>query len=301
MTFFLGIALAICCALTTNLGFLYKHRGAREAAPVDFRRPFWSTRKLYSSRMFAIGMLVACGSWIFHIGAMALVPLSVVQMVLAGGIVLLAIMAERCYGAVVGNRQWAGLAMTALGLILLGISLPAVHGAHSHYSVAGMLGFEVILVVIGTLLILGPRMGARREHHGVMLGAASGILFGVSDIGIKALTGLVGAHGPMGLLSPWLVFTVGASIVAFFASAKALQDGEAVPVIAITSTAANVSGIVGGLVVFGDPFPTSTVGIVFQVLAFALVIVAAWFTPAPVRAVTGLGAGAGVAVAAAAA
>jgi hypothetical protein len=239
--------------------------------------------------MFAIGMLVACGSWIFHIGAMALVPLSVVQMVLAGGIVLLAIMAERCYGASVGNRQWAGLAMTALGLVLLGVSLPAVHGAHSHYSVSGMLGFEVILVVIGTLLILGPRMGAKREHHGVMLGAASGILFGVSDIGIKALTGLVGAHGPMGLLSPWLVFTVGASIVAFFASAKALQDGEAVPVIAVTSTAANVSGVIGGLVVFGDPFPTSTVGIVFEIFAFALVIVAAWFTPAPVRAVSGLG------------
>jgi len=301
MTLFLGIALAVCCALTTNLGFLYKHRGAREAAPVDFRRPFWSTRKLYSSRMFAIGMLVACGSWIFHIGAMALIPLSVVQMVLAGGIVLLAIMAERCYGAVVGGRQWAGLAMTALGLILLGLSLPPVHGAHSRYSVPGMIAFEVILVVIGTLLILGPRMGARREHHGVMLGAASGILFGVSDIGIKALTGLIGAHGPMGLLSPWLAFTVGASIVAFFASAKALQDGEAVPVIAVTSTAANVSGIVGGLVVFGDPFPTSTVGIVFQVLAFALVIVAAWLTPAPVRAVTGLGGGGVVAVAAAAA
>jgi hypothetical protein len=113
-------------------------------------------------------------------------------------------------------------------------------------------------------------------------------VFGVSDIGIKAMTGLVGAHGPLGLLSPWLAFTVGASIVAFFASAKALQDGEAVPVIAVTSTAANVSGIVGGLVVFGDPFPSSTIGIAAQVLAFALVIVAAWFTPAPVRAVSGL-------------
>ena len=85
---------------------------------------------------------------------------------------------------------------------------------------------------MGTLLIMGPRIGAPRHHHGVMLGAASGILFGVSDIGIKALTGLIGAHGLLGLASPWLAVTVGASIVAFFASAKALQDGEAVPVIA---------------------------------------------------------------------
>jgi hypothetical protein len=300
MTLILGIALAVGCALTTNLGFLYKHRGACEAPPVDFRRPFWSTRKLYSSRMFAIGMLIACGSWIFHIGAMAMIPLSVVQMVLAGGIVLLAIMAERCYGATVGTRQWAGLAMTALGLILLGISLPAVHGAHSHYSLGGMIAFEAILIGLGTLLILGPRIGAPVHHQGVMLGAASGILFGVSDIGIKALTGTIGAHGLMGLLSPWLAVTVGASIVAFFASAKALQDGQAVPVIAVTSTAANVSGIIGGLVVFGDPFPTSTIGIAFEVLAFALVIVAAWFTPAPVRAVSAVSAVGGVAALAAA-
>ena len=285
MTLILGIALALGCALTTNLGFLYKHRGARAASAVDFRRPCWSARQLFSSRMFALGMLVACGSWIFHIGAMAMAPLSVVQIVLAGGIVLLAIMAERCYGAVVGRRQWAGLAMTALGLILLGISLPVVHGAHSQYSVAGMIVFEAVLIVIGTLLILGPRIGAPRHHHGVMLGAASGILFGVSDIGIKALTGLIGAHGVLGLASPWLAVIVGASIVAFFASAKALQDGEAVPVIAVTSTAANVSGIVGGLVVFGDPFPSNAVGIAFQVLAFTLVLLAAWFTPAPVRAV----------------
>jgi hypothetical protein len=285
MTLILGIALALACALTTNLGFLYKHRGACAAPAVDFLRPFWSSRQLFSSRMFALGMLVACGSWVFHIGAMALVPLSVVQVVLAGGIVLLAIMAERCYGADVGGRQWAGLAMTALGLILLGISLPVVHGAHARYSVPGMIGFEAGLIGIGTLLIIGPRIGAPRQHHGVMLGAASGILFGVSDMGIKALTGTIGAHGLAGFASPWLLVTVAASIVAFFSSAKSLQDGEAVPVIAITSTAANVSGIVGGLVVFGDPFPTTTIGIASQVAAFALVLVAAWFTPAPTRAV----------------
>jgi hypothetical protein len=88
----LGIACALACGLTTNLGFLYKHRGVCAAPAVDFRRPFWSARQLFSSRLCAIGMIVACVSWIFHIGAMAMVPLSVVQAVLAGGVVMLAIM-----------------------------------------------------------------------------------------------------------------------------------------------------------------------------------------------------------------
>ena len=64
-----------------------------------------------------------------------------------------------------------------------------------------------------------------------------------------------------------------ASVVAFYASARGMQDGEAVPVIAATSTAANVSCILGGIVVFGDPMPADTLGIVLQVLAFAMVVV----------------------------
>jgi multidrug transporter EmrE-like cation transporter len=285
LTHTLGIACALACALTTNLGFLYKHRGACAAPAVDFRRPFWSARQLFRSKLFSVGMLVACVSWTFHIGAMAMVPLSVVQAVLAGGVVMLAVMAERAFGLKIGPRQWMGLGMTAAGLVLLGISLPAVHGAHSQFSVPGMIAFEGVLIVIGALLIMGPRIGASAHHHGVMLGGAAGILFGVSDVALKALTGAVGAHGILGLVSPWLALTIPASIVAFYASAKSLQDGDAVPVIAVTATAANVSGILGGLLVFGDPLPTSALGIIVETLAFSLVIVAAWLTPGPSRAV----------------
>src|ERR1700722_3010774 len=68
------------------------------------------------------------------------------------------------------------------------------------------------------------------------------------------------------------------------ASAKGLQDGDAVPVIAITGTGANVAGIVGGIIVFGDPLSGNPTMVVAEMLAFALVLVAAWLTPAPVRA-----------------
>ena len=138
------------------------------------------------------------------------------------------------------------------------------------------------MLVIGALLIGGKHIGAPDHHHGVMLGAAAGVLFGVSDVAIKALTG---AHGPIGVLtSPWLAVTVFASVVAFYASARGLQDGEAVPVIAATSTAANVSCILGGIIVFGDPMPSNAVGICVQAFAFVLVVAAALVTPPPVQA-----------------
>ncbi len=284
MSLYTGILLALACAFVSNLGFLYKHRGACAAQRVDLRHPLRSGRALFASKWFALGMLVAVGAWILHVGALALAPMSIVQAVLAGGVVLLAVMAERLFGFSVGRRQWIGLGLTAVGLALLGLTLPVAHGAHSQFSLAGMISFEAGLVLIGALLIMGPRIGAPGEHHGVMLGAAAGILFGVSDIAIKALTGLVGHGGVGAFLSPWLLVAVAASVVAFYASARGLQDGEAVPVIAITGAAANVAGIAGGIIVFGDPLPDHPLALVAQAIAFVLVVVAAALTPAPVRA-----------------
>jgi drug/metabolite transporter (DMT)-like permease len=279
----LGILLALGCAFATQLAFLYKHRGANEAPSVDVRRPLRSGRSLFRSKWFAIGMLIALGAWLLHVAALVFAPLSVVQAVLSTGVVMLAVLAERIFGFKVGLRQWAGVAMTAAGLMLLVVTLPAASGAHSAYSLAGLISFEAGMLVIGALLISGPHLfGAHEHHHGIMLGAAAGVLFGVSDVAIKALTGLDGVAEI--LLSPWLLFTVGASVVAFYASARGMQQGEAVPVIAATSTAANVSTILGGIVVFGDPMPSDTLGIVLQGFAFALVVVAALVTPPPVRA-----------------
>lgn len=286
MTIYIGILLALACAFTTNLAFLYKHRGACAAPAVHVHHPLSSALGLFRSRWFAIGMLVAVGAWVLHVAALALAPMSVVQAVLAGGVVLLAVMAERIFGFRVGPRQWAGLGLTALGLVLLGVTLPAVHGAQSQFSLPGMIAFEAGMVAVGALLIVGKRIGAPDHHHGVMLGAAAGVLFGVSDVAIKAITGLVGEADAIGSLAIWGGVALAASIAAFYASAKGLQEGEAVPVIALTGTAANVAGIAGGIIVFGDPLPGTALGIVLQGIAFALVVVAAALTPAPVRAVT---------------
>jgi hypothetical protein len=285
LTLDLGILLALACAFVANLGFFYKYRGANDVAKVQVSHPLRSIRELFSSRWFALGMVIATASWGLHVAALTLAPMSVIQVSLAAGMVFIAVMAERMFGFEVGRRQWIGLSMTAAGLVMLGVTLPAMHGAHSHFSQAAMISFEAALFAVGGLLIMGPRMGGPVEHHGVMLGAASGILFGVSDTAIKALTGITGAHGFLGLLlSPWLAVAVLASIVAFYASARGLQDGEAVPVIAVTGTAANIAGIAGGIIVFGDPMAGSTLGIVLQAFAFVLVVVASALMPAPLRA-----------------
>lgn len=283
MTLQLGLLLALLCALATNVGFLLKHRGAVAAPAVSWRRPVQSALGLFRSRWFAIGMLVAVGAWGLHVAALALAPLSLVQAVLAGGLVFLTVVAERFFGFSLGWRQWLGVGFTALGLVLLVVTLPATGSTHSAYSLAGMIAFESAMLALGICLVLSPRLGAS-AHHGVLLGTAAGVLFGVSDVAIKGLTAAVGDFGVGGLLSPWTGVAAAASVIAFYASARGLQTGEAVSVITLTSVAANVSTIAGGIIVYGDPLARDPLGLVVQALAFTLVIAAAALTPAPVRA-----------------
>src|SRR6266568_7863275 len=98
MTPEIGILLALACAFVANLGFFYKYRGANSVAKVQVRHPLRSARALYSSRWFTIGMLIAVASWGLHVAALALAPMSVVQVSLAAGVVFIAVMAERMFG-----------------------------------------------------------------------------------------------------------------------------------------------------------------------------------------------------------
>ncbi len=293
----IGILFALLCAVGSNVAFFLKHRGACEAPSVDIRRPIHTAGALWSSKWFAIGMGVGGLAWLMHVAALSLAPMSLVQAVLAGGVALIAVMADRIFGFEVGRRQWWGLGLTAAGLVLLAVTMPAQTGAQSSYSLAPMIGFEAALLGIGALLIVGPHAaGARAEHHGVALAIASGVLFGVCNVSVKALSGLVSHHGVLAVISPWTLVAVLASAAAFYASARSLQDGEAVTVIALTGTAMSVCCISGGILVFGDPLPGDPVGIALQGLAFLLVIGASALTPAP-RAALGVAPGRAPAVA----
>lgn len=282
MSMTLGIVFALACSLVTNVGFLCNHRGACAAPAVDVRRPLRSLRALLSSGWFALGMAVAGSAWVFHIAALAFAPVSIVQVVLAGGVVLLAVTAERFFGYAVGARQRICLALTAGGLVLIVATLPATSGRGDGVAPAGLLGFQATLLVVAGALVAGACSSRGRAHAGLMLGAAAGTLFAVSNVALKALLDPL-ADGGAELTAASLLVALIASLVAFYASARSLQQGEAVPVIALTGAAANVANIAGGFIVFGDPVPAGTVAAFALMLGFASVCVAALLTPAPLR------------------
>jgi drug/metabolite transporter (DMT)-like permease len=279
-----GLALALACALATSVAFLLKQRGAVSAPPVRARHPLRSAAGLFRSKWFAVGWLVAVGAWGLHVGALALAPLSVVQAVLSAGLVFLAVLAERFFGFRLGRRQWAGLVITAVGLAIIGITQGAQPSEPPGYALAALITIEASVLLIATgVAVMAGRLRVLQAREGLLLGAAAGALFGISDIALKFLTHAA-QGGVLELISPWAVAALAASVIAFYASARGLQIGPGVEVIALTSVAANLIAIVGGVLVFRDSIGTGAVAIAGRMIAFGLVIAGAALIPAPVRA-----------------
>jgi drug/metabolite transporter (DMT)-like permease len=280
----LGLICALLSALGTNLAFLFKHKGALAAPDVDMRHPVRSAIDLFRSRWWSIGWGVAAVAFALHVAALTLAPISIGQAVLAGGLVFLAVLAERFFGFELGRRQWIGIGLVAVSLSLLTLTGGGGGGgAHSGYSLAGMIVFEGIAVGVGLLLVFSHLIERIRAQPGVLLGVAAGLGFGISDVAIKALSGDLGSV-PIGLLSAWSVIIVTAAVFSFYASARSLQIGDGVAVIAVTSVAANLSTILAGLAVFGDRLGNNALVIGVRLAAFALILVGAALIPAPVRA-----------------
>ena len=286
MTLVIGLAIAALSALATNVGFLLRHRGANDAPDVDIRQPAATVVALFRVKWWTIGFAVAAFAWVLHVASLKLAPLSLVQAVLAGGFVLLGILAERFFGFEVGRREWTGIILTTLGLAALGVTAgqAETHGANAGYPLAAAVAFEAGLVAAGAVAFLWHRRPSSGTQSGVLLGAAAGLLFTVSHVGIKALTRELDVSAPATLLNVWVPVVIAAFVVAFFASARSLQVGEAVPVIAITSAVSNVSAILAGIVVFRDPLGDTPLTVAIRIAAFALVVIAAALIPAPMRA-----------------
>ena len=120
------------------------------------------------------------------------------------------------------------------------------------------------------------------RRAGPWLAVAAGLQWGGSDVAIKALSGRLAADGLLVLGDPLVAVITILSLVGLLVSARSLQLGDAVGVIAITSAAANLSTIAAGLVVFGEPLPDGAAASLARLGAFALVVVAAALTPPPV-------------------
>ncbi len=272
-----GLLLALGSALAGSVGMLLKQRGAVAAPAVLARHPVRSALNLFGSKWWTMGWLVALAAWLLHVGALSLASLSIVQAVISGGLVFLAILGERFFGFKLGRRQWTGVLVTAAGLVVLALTQPPT--THEHASPAALIAVESTVIATSGLLIgVSTHLARLHPGKGILLATGAGALFGTSDIAIKhlvhpALTDV------MLLVNPWTLSALIAMVVAFYASARSLQLGPAIAVLTFTSVSGNIVALLGGILVFRDPIGHTPLQVAARVAAFSLVILGAALLP----------------------
>ncbi len=276
-----GIGLALLAAVMANFASLLKHRGCQHVPPVSIQAPLQSARSLAASPWFAAGWGIAAVAWLIHIAALSMAPISLVQAALAAGAVSLAVLSQRFFGHAVERRQWLALLLGGVGLAILALTLPSIHGKHSDFATGAIVAFEGGLAVLALSLAFGYRRRLFAARHGALLAVLAGTLFALAGVAIKGLTGE--GSLPLLFLAPWVGAIIACGVLAQYSAVASLQRGGAIETIGLMGLVASSAQILSGVVVFGDPLASGTVGIGLQATAFALLCVSALLLP-PARA-----------------
>lgn len=266
-----GIGLAVLASLTINSGYLLQHAGAVDGPPVSPRRPLASVRPLIASSAWTVGFVLGMLGWAFHVAALSLAPLSLVQAFYAGGLAAAAPIAVLAFHQRLAPTEWRAVVLMAAALALLALGLDAPVGPQA-FSAALLGAFEV--AALGAAAALVARPGRRTP---AALGLAAGTCYGAADTAIKAIAVLAREHGAAAVLaSPWPATAVVASVMGFFCFQRGIQAGGAMAVIALTTASSILSSVLAGLVVFGDPLGRAVPVRALHLAAFVAVAVAAW-------------------------
>jgi hypothetical protein len=260
----LGLLLALGSACAFNWSWVAQHAVTSRMPPLSVRRPIASLKLLCGNRRWLFAFLVGLGGWALYVCALALAPLSLVQAVSAGGLGLLALFAQRASGRPLPQREWFGVGLAVLGLVLLAGSLAGGSTSGEHGSWPAVGAWFVVALMLAALA-LGP--GERLLAPGAGFGIAAGLMYAAADVGTKAAVD--GGTFLLLILPIWLCH-----LGAFTTIQLGFQRGRVLATVGLSSFCMNALPIVGGIAVFHEQLPGGALG-VLRVVAFGCVITGA--------------------------
>jgi hypothetical protein len=259
-----GLILALVTAAAFNWSWVAQHSITSRLPKLSILHPWRSLGLLFGHRRWRFAFIVGVGGWALYILALRLAPLSLVQTVSAGGLALLAVLAQREEGAPLPRREWAGVLLAVTGLVFLSVSLAGGSSSSASGSWQAVAAWFVISLA-GVGIAIGP--GARYLAPGAGFGLAAGLAYAAADVGTKAAVqgGWLLAFGA----PVW-----GCHVLAFTLIQLAFQRGRALATAGLSSFCTNALPIVAGVTIYHESAPPGLLG-ALRFVAFGCVVVGA--------------------------
>jgi drug/metabolite transporter (DMT)-like permease len=220
------------------------------------RRPRW-----------AAGIALGAGGWGLQIAALSLAPLTLVQPVLAVGLLLLMYLGVRWLGERIGPRELGGAAAIVVGVAVLALAAPNRADAD-----ATALDLGLALGVLGAAA-LGPYVMPRRlGRHGALLVASAGGADAAAAVAAKLVSDAL-SQGRIVLAVVWAATAAGTVLIGLLSETTALQRLPATRVAPLVLVLQVIVPVLLAPLVFHEKWGSTPLG--GGVIAMGLALVAA--------------------------
>jgi multidrug transporter EmrE-like cation transporter len=208
-----------------------------------------------------------------YIVAVSRAPVSMVAVMMEGGIAMFVIFAVTFLGERASPREWLGIAAIVIAITLLGLSLPAGETSGA----PGTVRLAEITVAILIISIL-PMTAGRWRESGTAAAVVSGFAFGLGSLYAKAMTDYYIAEPAVEmalriLTDPYVYFTIAANITGMILLQNSFHSARGIVALPISSALSNLIPIAGGMIAFGESLPADHAAAALRIGAFALTVI----------------------------
>lgn len=260
-----GVTAALVANVLYSTGFVLEKRALAGMPPLSAAQPGRALILLARRPLWICGAMALALGFAAQLAVYRTLPIAAAQGLFLSGLVLLLVLSSVVLGERPSGRERRAVAVIGLALVMVVASLYESSEEISRSAPADtLLALCVPTLAAGLALYTAAERRARRRHRqpttGVAYAVAVGLIYGVSSLAIKGVSGHLDTSDLLGsvpaLVSspyPYLLLLTGVSGLVL--SQTALQRCRASLIVPVCSTVTCVFTIVSGTIAFDEPLP----------------------------------------------
>lgn len=223
--------------------------------------------------MWTGGLAVQTAGWILYVVAVSRTAVSMVAVMMQGGIALFVVASVVILDERARPREWVGIGAIVFGMVMLTLSLSdgESQGAMQRGAV---LIFSAVMAVAG----LAPMASKRLKQSGAAPAILSGVAFGLGAIFTKAMTeSFTAAAGSIVIRvvsDPYVYGMIILNIAGIVMLQNSFHSARGIIAMPLSGAISNIVPIVGGMIAFGEHLPADPLAASMRVSAFILTVAA---------------------------
>ena len=260
----LGAVAAVTASVLFSAGLVLQSLEAR-TVPAEHSLRLSLIGRLLGRRRWVLGGLLMVVGFGFHVGALLLAPLTVVQPSLAAGLAVLLVVGARSGGEPIRSREVLAVVAISLGVVGLTLSGPERTTAST-----GILALVLGLGALGAVALLPHALAVLDRRHrqagSLVATVGAGAAYSLTGLTTKLISDRMDA-GDWAGAGLWLALTIGGAALALVDQTTALQRRGATQVGVIIYVMPVVVPVVLAPLLVGESWGSSAAPLALSVAA----------------------------------